>query len=38
LSGRAVFTKAGSFGGTETLVELYRRLRPQAALSARGGL
>ena len=38
LTGRAVFTKAGSFGGADTLVELYRRLRPQAALGPRGGL
>ncbi len=33
-----VFTKAGSFGGPDTLVELYRRLRPQAALGPQGGL
>jgi D-threonate/D-erythronate kinase len=38
ISGIPVFTKAGSFGGPETLVELYRRLRPQAALGPRGGL
>jgi D-threonate/D-erythronate kinase len=31
LAGRPVFTKAGSFGGPETLVELYHLLRPQAA-------
>jgi uncharacterized protein YgbK (DUF1537 family) len=31
LTGRPVFTKAGSFGGAETLVELYRRLRQRAA-------
>jgi uncharacterized protein YgbK (DUF1537 family) len=29
LSGIPVFTKAGSFGGPETLVELYRLLRPR---------
>ena len=29
LPGRPVFTKAGSFGGPETLVELYRLLRPR---------
>jgi uncharacterized protein YgbK (DUF1537 family) len=38
LSGIPVFTKAGSFGGPETLVELYRLLRPSAARGVQGAL
>ena len=38
LSGLPVFTKAGSFGGPETLVELYRLLRPSAARGVQGAL
>ena len=38
LSGIPVFTKAGSFGGPDTLVELYRLIRPLTARSPQGAL
>ena len=32
MAGRLVITKAGSFGGPDTLLDVYRLLRPQAAV------